>query len=166
MIDDYAAPSVRLPPRKERAAQLIAKGSKQTEAARDEQVHVTKQTMGTWMKDPEFKKRIDELRTNSTTQAEEILSDHYTDAARVLVEIMLGKTTVVTKTNDDGSTETVELGLDSKLVSSRLKAALFILERTKNNLPKGVQSSKKLSSIEEDDSGEYEDIVKRARKIK
>ena len=165
MTSELNAPSVRLSPKKERAAQLLAKGMRQAEAARDPDVHVTKQTMNTWVKDPELQRRINELRTNSTVQAEEILAEHYTDAARVLVEIMLGRTTTIRRENEEtGEPEIIEVSLDSKLVSSRLKAALFILERTAKKPSSPSRASGNQLPRDDSEDEEMDGLLNRVRK--
>jgi orotate phosphoribosyltransferase-like protein len=101
MSDVPVIPSTRLPPKREKAAQLIARGETQAETAR--QLNVTKQTMGFWVREEEFIRRINELRTDVTVQTEEIFTDNLADAAQVIVDVMRGN-----------------VNEDSKIIASRL----------------------------------------------
>ncbi len=83
-------PSLRLEPKKELAAQLIADGVSQTKAAAHDDIHVTKQTMNRWCHDEEFMSRVDELRTDLDNQAREVLQSGQRHAAQVIVDTMRG----------------------------------------------------------------------------
>jgi DNA-binding XRE family transcriptional regulator len=142
MGDVPIIPSTRLSPKKEKAAQLIARGETQAETAR--QLMVTKQTMGFWVREEEFIRRINELRTDVTVQTEEIFIDNLADAAQVVVDIMHGNV-------DD----------ESKLTASRLKAALYILDRQKKSKT-SIKSNKLLPRYDEPtDDEELDEILRR-----
>jgi hypothetical protein len=109
-----------LSPKKERAAWLIAHGSTQAAASRDPRVDVTVQTMSHWGKDPDFQRRVELLRTDTSLSAEQILEQGVEDAAQTIVDIASGALVYEDKTE----------------LNARLKAALFIVGRyEKGKLP-------------------------------
>ena len=125
------APSLRLSPVKEKAAFIIANGGTQTLAG--ERCNKTKQTISKWCKDPEFQKRVDELRADFSQQADEILQQGVVDAAQTIVDVASGKLT--TTISVEG--EEMEVPADVSTLNPRLKAALWLLDKhQKGKLPK------------------------------
>lgn len=112
------APSLRLSPKKEKAALLLADGESQAEAAR--QCRVTPKTMSMWARHPKVQERIVQLRTDMTKQAIELLEESTLEAVKCIIEIA-----------KNGGTPGV--------VSSQLKAALWIAERRIKGPPTNAQ---------------------------
>ena len=138
-----------LPPKKEHAARLLSQGFLQAEVARDKKVNVTKQTMTAWMKDENFRRKINEYKTDKVRHAEEVFSRNVGEAAEVVVEIA----TVGAK-DEDGK------AVDSRIVASKLKAALFIIERTMGKkLGTEKATTKKEEEIEEVAEDEIDDVL-------
>ena len=134
-----------LPPKKEIAASLLAQGFLQAEVARDKKVNVTKQTMTAWMKDTNFVNKINEYKTDKVRHAEEVFSRNVGEAAEVIVEIATSGAK-----DEDGKS------VDSRIVASKLKAALFIIDRTMGKkLPPSVKKS--ITSLEEEEEEEQLD---------
>ena len=102
---------LKLTPRQERAARLLADGWRQSDVARE--LGFVKQTLTRWLKRPLFKRRIEELRVDSTRQVEDLLTLAAPEAAQLVVDIAAGR----------GKLE------DSRLVQAQLKAALYVLDR-------------------------------------
>jgi hypothetical protein len=117
---------MRLSPKKDLAAKLIAQGYTQAEVARDERIGVTKQTMNNWHSDEGFQERVNDYRTDPIKQVQEIFSRSVGEAAEAIVETAIGRPTVDT-VNADG--ESITVPVDHRLISSKLKAALFIVEQ-------------------------------------
>ena len=139
-----------LPPKKEHAARLLSQGFLQAEVARDKKVNVTKQTMTAWMKDENFRRKINEYKTDKVRHAEEVFSRNVGEAAEVVVEIA----TVGAK-DEDGK------AVDSRIVASKLKAALFIIERIMGKkLGTEKTTTKKEEEIEEIAEDEIDDVLK------
>ena len=111
MADGELVPSLRLQPRQELAAQLIADGVSQTKAAQHPDVAVTKQTMNRWCHEGQFQERVEQLRTDLDRQAREILEGGQKHAAQVVVDAVRG-----------------QLHDDPKVLATRIKAALYILD--------------------------------------
>lgn len=129
-MKERKAPSLRLSARKERAAFIIANGGTQTKAAN--RIDVSKQTLTKYMKDPVFRKRIDELRADFSQQADEILQEGVVDAARTVIDVISGKLTVTIDRNG----EELVLPADTTTINTRLKAALWVLDKhQKGKLP-------------------------------
>ena len=128
---------MKLSPKKELAARLIAQGYTQAETYRDPRVAVTKQTMSNWNHEPDFKKRIQDLQTDTVTQVQEILMRSAPDAAEALVSVVRGKN------GED----------DTKMTALKLKGSLWVLERVlgKSEKIKG----KPTLDTEEGESGEF-----------
>jgi len=114
VIEDSLVESLRLPPKKEKAAGLIADGVSQRKTAQI--CLTTPQTLNAWCKEEDFKKRVEELRTNIALQLDEILNGGAKEAAKTVVNLSSGKL----KYND------------AKELNPRLRAALFILDRFKS----------------------------------
>lgn len=110
VVEDIAqkVPSLRLKPKREKAAIMIADGMTQAEAARE--CGVTPKTMSMWVRSPVMKERIEQLRTDITKQAMERLEQETLNATEVIIEI-------------------AKSGGTPGVVSSQLKAALWIAER-------------------------------------
>lgn len=118
--------------KKERAARLIASGKTQAAAARDPNVDVTPVTMTNWAKDPEFQRRVETLRNQVSIKAEDILEQGVEEAAQTIVDIARGE--LMTKTAGENGETLVPA--DPKTITTRLKAALWILDRyEKGHLP-------------------------------
>jgi len=103
----------RLPGKREVAAQLMAEGKTQADASRDGRVNVTKQTMNKWAHDPDFQRRVEELRSDPVETADELLIEDAITAVEVVKRVMRGD---------------VE---DPKLATTMLKAALYVLDLAK-----------------------------------
>ena len=117
--------NISLTPKKDLAAKLIAQGYTQAEVARDERVGVTKQTMNNWYKDDDFQARIEEHKTDPVKGAEEIFSRAVGEAADAIVQIAIGRpTTTIIKDEKE-----IEVPIDHRFIASKLKAALFVVER-------------------------------------
>ena len=125
-------PSLRLSPKKEIAAGMIALGHSQAETARDPRVEVTKQTMNIWCQDPDFVDRVNELRVDKLKQAEEAIIRSVPAATNELIDIALGNSSD-----------------DSKTIATKVKVLLWILDR---GMGKKLPVSKK--RIDEDDDDE------------
>ena len=98
-----------------------------------ERCNKTKQTISKWCKDPEFQKRVDELRADFSQQADEILQQGVVDAAQTIVDVASGKLT--TTISVEG--EEMEVPADVSTLNPRLKAALWLLDKhQKGKLPK------------------------------
>jgi hypothetical protein len=111
--------SLKLSPRKEKAALLLADGVIQAEAAR--RCGVTPKTMSMWARSPAVIARVEQLRTDITKQALELLEQETLDAVKVVIEI-------------------AKHGGTPGVVSSQLKAALWIAERRIKGPPTGAAS--------------------------
>ena len=119
-MGEIKAPSIRLNPKMEMAARLIADGVLQTKAAAHPDIRVTKQTMNRWCHDDTFRDRVEQLRTDLDHQAREILEGGQKKAAQTIVDAACGN-----------------LDEDPKVLNARLKAALYILDFLKvKKLPK------------------------------
>lgn len=136
-------------PQKEKAAEMLAHGANQREAARRLQGRDGKplhyQTVWGWCQDPDFKARIEEYKTDSEGQAREIISGGLLEAARTVVDASSGK-----------------LNIDSKELAPRLKAALWILDFLKEKrLPSPAQPKKRSGikpSISDDEAREHLEV--------
>ena len=113
-VEENLIESLRLPPKKEKAAGLIADGVSQRKTA--QVVLSTPQTINTWCKEEDFKRRVDELRTDISKQLDEILNGGARRAAQTVVDLAAGSLQYE----------------DAKELNSRLRAALFILGRFKS----------------------------------
>lgn len=98
----------KLTPIKERAALLIAEGWTQADIAR--KLEIWPQTISTWKKEEDFLTRIDELCTDLTSQAMELLRESIVENTEIVLKI-------------------AKRGGESGVVSSQLKAALWAIER-------------------------------------
>lgn len=135
-----------LSPKKELAAKLLSQGYNQAETARDKRINVTKQTMNAWYKDEEFQDKIKEYQTDLFKQAEEVFARNVSEAADAIVEI-------ATRNPVDEKGKPI----DHRLISSKLKAALFIIERTIGKKPvSSPTTSIKEDTLEEVDIDEEE----------
>lgn len=105
---DKRVPSVRLPVKMERAAKMIAEGSTQAAAARDESIKVSTVTVHLWCKKPEFQARVAALRADATKQAKEKLAESLPEAVDAIIKIALH-------------------GGPPGVVASQLRAATFIV---------------------------------------
>jgi hypothetical protein len=117
--------NISLTPKKDLAAKLLAQGYTQAEVARDERIAVTKQTMNNWYKDDNFQERIEEHKTDPVKGAEEIFARAVGEAADAIVQIAVGRpTNTIIKEGEE-----VEIPIDHRFIASKLKAALFVIER-------------------------------------
>ncbi len=134
-----------LSPKKDLAARLLSQGYTQVEVARDERVDVTKQTLNNWCKDEVFQKRVEEFRTDLVKQAEEVFARNVGEAAEAIVEIAVGR-----PADEDGK------AIDHRFIASKLKAALFIVDRMMGKkLPPPVK--KGIPSLEDEEEEELLD---------
>lgn len=129
---------MKLSPRKELAARLIAQGNTQVQAYKDPNIKVTKQTMSNWNQEKEFKKRVQELQTDTVTTVQEILMKSAPDAADALVKVVTGKS------GDD----------DSKMIALKLKGSLWLLERVLGKSDK-IKSKPVLENEENEDENVF-----------
>jgi len=108
--------------KREIAAQLMAQGWTQADAARDERVSVDKQTIHRWAKDPAFQARIAELRSDPLETADEMLIEDALTAVDTVKKVMRGE---------------IE---DPRLATTMLKAALYVLDLAKRKkLPTAIE---------------------------
>jgi hypothetical protein len=98
----------RLPPNKEKAALLIAEGWKQVDVAAE--LHVDPSTITRWRKETDFKLRLGELVEDLTSQSIVYIREKVLDNVKIVQDIA---------TN----------GGEPGIVSSRLKAALWLVDR-------------------------------------
>jgi DNA-binding XRE family transcriptional regulator len=119
----------KLTPRKERVARIIAGGDTQKKAADD--LGVTKQTVNAWMKDENLQGRIEQLRTDAFKQAEDILIDSAVEAAKTVRDIAIG-----------------EDFTDSKILTARLKASLYILDLAKRTKIPAIKQNSRTQNID------------------
>ena len=126
--------SLRFSPKQKLAAQLLADGVSQSKASQHSEIKVTKQTLNRWAHDPDFQDLVEELRTDLSQQAIEILEKGQRQAAKTVVDAAIGRL--------DG---------DAKVLGTRLKAALYILDFLK---------VKKLPSRKSDPSTPQRDVDK------
>ena len=110
-VSDTVVPSLRLPPHKERAAQLLADGLTQRQVA--ERIGRHEVTLSRWKDDPNFVRRVEQLRTDLQRQADEVILDGVADAAKFVADVARGEVTTD----------------DPRQLGARLRAALWILER-------------------------------------
>ncbi len=129
---------MKLSPKKERAARLIAQGHTQVQAYKDPQINVTKQTMSNWNQEKDFKKRVQELQTDTVITVQEILMKSAPDAADALVKVVIGNN------GDD----------DAKMIALKLKGSLWLLERVL-----GKSDKIKSKPVLEADEDDYDDIA-------
>ena len=135
---------MKLSPRKELAARLIAAGHTQVDVYKDTRVSVTKQTMSAWCHEPDFIERVDKLKIDIVDNVQKILIDSAPDAAETLIGL-------VTK---NGDVEAALNNEDIKMAALKLKGSLWILERV---LGKEQIKAKALDeeSLDEDEEEEY-----------
>ena len=121
--------TTRLDPRKEKAALLIAEGWKQVDVAREMEVYP--QTMSRWMKDEDFKARIDELRVDLTSQAVTLLRESVVENTEIVLKI-------------------AKQGGEPGVVSSQLKAALWAIDKVlgKSAEETATRSTRAVKSVE------------------
>ena len=101
---------MKLSPRKELAARLIAAGHTQVDVYKDTRVNATKQTMSAWCHESDFIKRVDELKVDVVVNVKEILMKSADDAAETLISL-------VTKNGDIMNMGAVDANMDAlKLV--------------------------------------------------
>ena len=153
------APSLKLSPRKERAASIIANGGTQTEAA--EKVGVSKQTLTSWAKDKKFQERIEELRTDHLKQADELLEKSVPEAAAFLAALAAGRVSALKCGECDKN-----LGVqDSKELSLRQKTSTWILDRyKKGKIPlarEGLAEQEAAKEAEMMDEDELDELATR-----
>ncbi len=150
------APSLRLSPRKERAASIIANGGTQTQAAVT--LNLSKQTLTKYAKDPAFQKRIEELRTDHLSQGDELLEQSVPEAAAFLAALAAGRVSALKCAECDKN-----LGVqDSKELSLRQKTSTWILDRykkgkippTREGLPE-QEVAKEAEMMEDDELDEF-----------
>ena len=147
-------PTTQFSPQKTLAARLLSQNYTQVEVARDTRIDVTKQTMNNWCKNEDFQKLIEEFRTDLLKQAEEVFSRSVGEAAEAIVDIAVGRPTI-------GEGED-ERPVDHRFIASKLKAALFIVERTMGKkLPTAVIKKEGLLGEEEEqlDEADVKDVL-------
>ena len=129
---------MKLSPKKELAARMIAQGHTQVQTYKDPRINVTKQTMSNWNQESEFKKRVQELQTDTVVTVQEILMKSAPDAADALVKVVTGKS------GDD----------DPKMIALKLKGSLWLLERVLGKSDK-IKSKPTLKIGEDEDDGTF-----------
>lgn len=84
-------PSLRMSPKQEQAAKLIARGWRKAETARDPRVNVSVSTMQRWTTEDEaFMQRVRDLRTSVDLRATELLQESLDRAANVVAAALSG----------------------------------------------------------------------------
>ena len=151
MQEDEDLPSMRLSPKRERAATLIAKGKGKAETGRDPKVGVSKATMQRWGDDPIFQRRVKELRTSIDLQATEILQQALTDAAMVISKILSGRAVAVYVACEScGADVTSAVVTDQRLIQKTAQWLLDTHYKGKISDPRSV--------VTEDDSTDDDDL--------
>lgn len=118
----------RLKPKQERAALMLAEGTSQADVAR--RLDVAPQTIGRWVKNPDFLERIEELMSDLISQSVELLREKVLDNTKIILDIAAH-------------------GGDTGVVASQLKAALWAVEKVMGAPEKIAAHQDKLSrSIE------------------
>lgn len=100
--------SKTLSPVQEKAALLLAEGDKQVQVAQT--VGVDPSTVGRWMTQPAFLSRIDELCTDLTSQAVDLIRQSVVDNTATILRI-------------------AEHGGEPGVVNAQLRAALWAVEK-------------------------------------
>ena len=165
--EDLIPSSLRLPPKREKAAQMLADGHSQADAFRA--LEVSKATMHRWASDLRFQARVNQLRPDTLKQAEEILEQGVAVAAQTVVEIASGKRVSLEKkpkSGEEGEEEAEDASFDVTLVNARLRAALYILDRfakTAKLPPSKRQTNTPQSTTASDDMDE---AIRRADAVK
>lgn len=134
---------MKLSPRKELAARLIAAGHTQVDVYQDTRISVTKQTMSAWCHEEAFEKRVEELKIDIVANVQKILIDSAPEAAETLISL-------VTK---NGDVQAALSNDDIKLAALKLKGSLWILERVLGK--DKLRVSEKLA-VEDEDEDDFE----------
>lgn len=140
-MDNDVSPGLRLPPLREKAAQLLADGCSQAEVSRE--LHISKTTINKWCKRDDFKSRVNQLRSDSISQAKDILEMSIPDAAKTVVDLASGNLSFE----------------DPKELNPRLRAALYILERFVKE-PKQTRSTQQVSKYRPQIDEELDELIK------
>lgn len=119
---------VKFAPDKEQAAEELAHGATQQQAA--DRVERNKQTIWNWCQDPDFKARVEELKTDEEGRAREIILESLPEAAKTVAGAAAGK-----------------LDVEPKELAPRLKAALWVLDFLKEKKLPGKTKPTKRSGI-------------------
>jgi hypothetical protein len=101
---------------------MLAEGESQAGVGRI--LRKNKGTITRWMKNPRFRSRVEELRTDLTRQAVELLQESVVDNTQIILDIAR-----------DGGTPGV--------VSSQLRAALWAVERILKPAPRAAEDESK-----------------------
>lgn len=130
---------------KEKAARMIATGLSQAETAR--QLEKSRPTVHGWCQESDFKLRVKFLQENIDVQVKEVLAANKEEAAKVIVDIARN-------------------GGESGVVSSQLKAAIYILEHAdemggKNNNKPDAGDEGYNPALEEMDDDGVQELVER-----
>ncbi len=133
---------MKLSPRKELAARLIAAGHTQVDVYRDTRIAVTKQTMSAWCHEPDFISRVEELKIDIVANVQEILIKSAPEAAETLIGLVT--------TNGNGEKMGNE---DSKIAALKLKGSLWILDRVLGKAQ--LKRKDKLSVEDEEEDDEF-----------
>jgi transcriptional regulator with XRE-family HTH domain len=175
-MPDIQVPSLRLTPKQEKAAYLIANGKTQKAAA--SAAGVSKVTVNAWMKKESFQQRINELRLDLDKQADEILAVGVIDAAKTVTKIASGKFTIDhtekrTSELPDGTETTEEEFIegdfsDTRALNARLKAALWLLDMRKKGKIPPASGARPHTNIAEDvadsaDDEESKEMLERGK---
>ena len=140
---------MKLSPRKELAARLIAAGHTQVDVYKDTRVNVTKQTMSAWCHESDFIERVDILKIDVVANVQKILIDSAPDAAEALVGLV---------TSNGSEKMSVD---DIKIATLKLKGSLWILERVlgKEQIrAKPIIDGELVEEVEEDFAPDAEEI--------
>lgn len=127
----------RLRYEKERAATLLAEGKTQTRVA--EILGRTKQTINGWCKEPEFQAAVERFKSDALREVEKMLEGGLPSAARAVLDII--------QSNNNPEE-------DSRALTARLKAALWLLDQHKKSKLPTVRNRQKPLPLEDTDLDE------------
>ena len=135
--DEGLSIDTRLRYEKERAAALLAEGKTQTRVA--EILGRTKQTVNGWCKEPDFQAAVERFKSDAIREVEKMLEGGLPSAARAVLDI------IQSNNNPDE---------DSRTLTARLKAALWLLDQHKKSKLPTVKNKQAPLSIEDADLDE------------
>ena len=135
--DEGLSIDTRLRYEKERAAALLAEGKTQTRVA--EILGRTKQTVNGWCKEPDFQAAVERFKSDAIREVEKMLEGGLPSAARAVLDI------IQSNNNSDE---------DSRTLTARLKAALWLLDQHKKSKLPTVKNKQAPLSIEDADLDE------------
>ena len=135
--DEGLSVDTRLRYEKERAAALLAEGKTQTRVG--EILGRTKQTINGWCKESDFQAAVERFKSDAIREVEKMLEGGLPSAARAVLDII--------QSNHDPEE-------DSRTLTARLKAALWLLDQHKKSKLPTVKNRQKPLPIEDADLDE------------